>query len=126
MFRFLKIGLTLVAFTASAFAATYTYGPQKVRLQGRLISADGATPDGKAIKFPALELTRPIVVVGDEESPTEKGVRVLQMVLNQNLMKDFKTLKGQSVLVEGTLFHSDNGNHQTEVLVTPSSISSVK
>jgi hypothetical protein len=127
MSRFLKIAFTLLTFTACAFAGTSTYQPhKKISLQGRLISAKGATPDGKAINFPALQLTQAIVVMGDEESPTEKGVLLLHMVLNQDLMPTFIKLKGQTVLVEGKLFHADNGNHQTNVLVTPSSISLVK
>lgn len=127
MSRILKIALTLLTFTACAFAGTSTYQPhKKISLQGRLISADGATPDGKAIKFPALQLSQAIVVMGDEESPSEKGVLLLHMVLNQEMMPTFKKLKGQTVLVEGKLFHADNGNHQTNVLVIPSSISLAK
>lgn len=127
MSRFLKITLALLAFTACAFAGTATYEPhKKVSLQGRLISADGATPDGKAIKFPALQLPQAIVVMGDEDSHTQKGVLLLHMVLNQDLWPTFQKLKGQTVVVEGKLFHADNGNHQTNVLVIPSRISLVK
>jgi hypothetical protein len=123
MKRYLTAAFFMFAFACSAFAVSYRYEPQNVSLSGRLISADGETPDGKAIKFPALQLSQPILVEGDQDTPTEKGVLLLHLVLNQDLMSKFKELKGKSVVVKGTLFHSDNGNHQTNVLIAPSSIS---
>ena len=124
MKRYLPLAFFMLVFSCVALAASYGYEPHKVTLSGRLISADGETPDGKALKFPALQLNQPILVEGNQDTPTEKGVLLLHVVLNQDMMKKFKELKGKSVVVKGTLFHSDNGNHQTNVLIAPSSISS--
>jgi len=67
-----------------SFAQTYKYEPTAVTLQGKLLSAPGETPDGKKITFPALQLAKPITVQGDQETPTEKGVVLMHMVLEPN------------------------------------------
>lgn len=110
----------------SSFAQTYEYEPTAVTLYGKLLSSPGETPDGKKIRFPALQLSKPIMVQGDQETPTEKGVILMHMVLEPKMMETFKSLKGKSVSVTGTMFHSDNGNHQTSVLITPSAITPTK
>nr|WP_319566306.1 DUF4431 domain-containing protein [uncultured Rhodoferax sp.] len=133
-FRFLKavvgVLLALVVLTVGSafpsFAEIYKYEPATVSLQGKLLSATGETPDGKKIKYPALRLHSPIMVNGDQNTPTEKGVLLLHMALGDETMAEFKRLKGQSVTVTGTLFHSDNGNHQTNVLITPSKVTPSK
>jgi uncharacterized protein len=102
---------------------TYNYEPSIFTFQGKLISAPGETPDGEKITYPALQLIKPITVQGDKDTPTEKGVILMQMVLDQKMMDTFKSLKNESASVTGTMFHSDNGNHQTNVLITVSSIS---
>ncbi|WP_448670444.1 DUF4431 domain-containing protein [Pseudoxanthomonas mexicana] len=48
---------------------------------------------------------------------------LLQMVLDQRGMAEFKRLKGKRASVSGVLFHSGNGNHQTDVLIDVSLIS---
>ncbi|MDD5460432.1 MAG: DUF4431 domain-containing protein [Methylococcales bacterium] len=122
--------LSAIAFSLAvplaSFAQTYKYEPAAVTLQGKLLSAPGETSDGKKITFPALQLTNPITVQGDQETPTEKGVVLMHMVLDQKMMGTFKNLKGKSVSVTGAMFHSDNGNHQTNVLITPSVITPAK
>ena len=115
------------AFPFAAYAQAYKYEPTVVTLQGTLLSAPGEAPSGKKITFPALQLARAITVQGTSaDVPTEKGVVLLHMVLDDKAMPVFKSLKGTRVNVTGTLFHSDNGNHQTNVLVTPSTIVSAK
>ena len=118
------IAALLIAAASSLSAAQpYAYEPAVVRLAGTLISAPGESPNGKKITFPALQLASPITVEGtSEESPTEKGVMLLHMVLDETSMATFKALKGKRAAVTGTLFHSDNGNHQTNVLIQTKAI----
>ncbi len=122
----LTLALTLA--TSIATAKTYPYDPAIVTLQGTLLSGDGTTPDGKKLKFPAIRLTEPISVPEDEprDWPAEKGVVLLHMALDDKNMATFKRLKGKSVKVTGKLFHSDNGNHQTDVLIFPVSSTPAK
>jgi hypothetical protein len=110
----------------ASFAQRYTYEPAVVTVQGKLLSAPGETPDGKKMMFPVIQLSKPIMVQGNEETPTEKGVMLMHLVLNPKMMEAFKHLKGMLVSVTGSLFHSDNGNHQTNVLMTPSAITPIK
>lgn len=115
--------ILLLVSTSFAFAEqSFEYEPTVVKLRGKLISAPGETPLGKKIQYPALQLYSPISVEGTEDFPAEKGVMLLHMVLESKMMKIYKKNKGKSVLVTGSLFHSDNGNHQTDVLITPSAI----
>ncbi|MDR0674593.1 MAG: DUF4431 domain-containing protein [Zoogloeaceae bacterium] len=51
---------------------------------------------------------------------------LLHLVLDEKRMAEFKSLKGRRVSVNGTLFHSDNGNRQTDVLMDVTSISAVR
>ena len=122
----LAAGIALAfALTASLVAAkTLPYDPAIVTLQGTLVSGDGMTPDGAKLKFPAIRLTQPISVPQDEprDWSAEQGVVLLHMALDDKNMAAFKRLKGKPVKVTGTLFHADNGNHQTSVLVFPVSI----
>jgi len=122
------VALALALAASIASAKTYPYDPAVVTLQGTLLSADGATPDGKKLKFPAIRLAEPISVPEDEprDWPAEKGVVLLHMALDEKNMAAFKRLKGQPVKVTGKLFHSDNGNHQTDVLIFPVSITPAK
>lgn len=116
----------LVVISGDALAQQYKYGAE-VTLYGTLVSAPGETPDGRKIGYHAIELVMPVTVnpaPGEEEfSPTEKGVMLMQLVLDQSEMAEFKRMKGKRAAVSGTLFHSDNGNHQTDVLIDVSLIS---
>jgi hypothetical protein len=115
--------LFLAATSFAAGAQAIKYEPAVVSLSGTLLSSEGESPSGKAIAFPALQLAKPITVQGDADTPTERGVALMHMVLGDpKMMAAFKSLKGKPVVVTGTLFHADNGNHQTAVLVTPTAI----
>jgi hypothetical protein len=123
--------LIALAFALAASLATAKPLPDEpaiVTLQGTLLSADGMTPDGAKLKFPAIRLAKPISVPEDEprDWPAEKNVVLLHMALDEKNMAAFKRLKGQTVKVTGKLFHSDNGNHQTDVLIFPASITPIK
>jgi len=101
----------------------YSYEPALVKLNGALISEKGESPDGKSIEFPALKLINGITVHGNSpETPTENDIKILHLILTNSTKEVFNQLKGKSVAVSGTLFHSDNGNHQTKVLINPTSI----
>lgn len=123
----LIVALTLLS--GIALAQSYSYSSD-VTLYGTFVSPPGETPDGKKINYPALELVVPITVnatLGEEDfEPTEKGVMLLHLVLNEKRMAEFRSLKGRRVSVNGTLFHSDNGNHQTDVLMDVTSISTAR
>ena len=126
-----KIVLILSALISfSALAQTYKYGPADVTLYGTLISAPGETPDGEKLTYPAIELVIPITVEatpGDEiYEPTEKGVMLIQLVLDERTMTEFKRLTGRRVAASGKLFHSDNGHHQTDVLLSVKAISAAR
>lgn len=120
------IALILAATSAATSAQPYAYEPAVVSLTGTLLSAPGESPNGRKITFPALQLASPILVEGTPDEPAEKGVMLLHMVLNNKTMATFNALKGKRATVTGTLFHSDNGNHQTNVLVTPTAIVPLK
>ena len=122
--------LLAIVLGGPALAQTYTYGA-KVTLQGTLVSPEGFTPDEKKLTYPALQLAKPIAVhLGPESDQNfdepERGVMLLHLVLDQPNRQAFKKLKGQRVRVEGSLFHSDNGHHQTDVLMDVKSMSPVK
>jgi len=120
--------LALALFASIASAKTLPYDPAVVTLQGTLLSGNGMTPDGKKLKFPAIRLAEPISVPEDEprDWSAEKDVVLLHMALDEKNMAAFKRLKGKPVKVTGKLFHSDNGNHQTNVLIFPVSITPVR
>lgn len=124
--RCMAFALTALLIAAPAAAATkpLPYEPAIVSLQGTLLSGDGTTPDGDKLKFPAIRLFAPISVPDDarRDWSAEQGVVLLHLALDDRNMAAFKRLKGKRVKVTGTLFHADNGNQQTNVLVFPVSI----
>jgi hypothetical protein len=117
------VALILAVASIASHAQSLAYEPAVVKIKGTLTSAPGESPNGKAVTFPALKLASPVIVQGTStDAPTEKGVMLMHMVLDAKTMASFKALKGKPVEVTGTLFHSDNGNHQTNVLITPTAI----
>lgn len=95
-----------------------------VTLVGVLKSSKGETPDGKSVQFPSLQLVSPITVTAKPGSDdvTEKGVVLIQLALSEPLMMRYRSLKNKKAQVVCSLFHSDNGNHYTNVLCDASSI----
>ncbi|APP75999.1 hypothetical protein BJD12_13025 [Xanthomonas vesicatoria ATCC 35937] len=112
---------------APACAQSYRYGAPEVTLRGTLISATGQTPDGAEIMYPALQLAAPLTVEatdGNEDlEPRATGITPLQLSLDATTMRMFKQMKGHQAQVSGTLFHSDNGHHYTDVLLSVTSVS---
>ncbi|MBK0052997.1 DUF4431 domain-containing protein [Stenotrophomonas sp. S39] len=121
---FLLIGLL---FVSGLHAQTYRYEPEQVSLYGTLVSMPGETADGKKYMYPAIQLFTPISVQAEDEySPYVGGVLLIQLNLNNDLMRVFQRLKGKQVNMTGTLFHSHTGWHQTPVLITVSDIAESK
>ncbi|MCC8537024.1 DUF4431 domain-containing protein [Xanthomonas axonopodis pv. poinsettiicola] len=112
---------------APAGAQSYRYGAPEVTLEGTLISATGLTPDGAKVTYPALQLAAPLTVEATEGSeefePAATGITLVQLSLDATSMRAFKQWKGQQARVAGTLFHSDNGHHYTEVLLSVTRVS---
>lgn len=104
---------------------SYKYEPTAYTLKGVLQLASGETPEGEKVTFQAIKLEQPITVQGDNETPTEKDLTLMQIVLSPDLQQAFKSLEGQPVSITGTMFHADNSNHKTNVLMTASVISAL-
>lgn len=121
------ISFTMCCLSSVSFAQSYKYDAP-VLLEGVLISskADPAiTIDEKPHQFPALQLRSPISVLCAPQATDcqpETGVTLLHLVLKEKQMAQFKKMKGKSAKLKGTLFHSDNGNHFTSVLLEVESI----
>ncbi len=116
-----------VALAAPVMAQSYHYEPVQTILSGVLTRETGESPDGQKVLFPAIRLPRAITVQGDEETPTEKGVVMLHVILGRgDTATAFKRLMGKRVDITGTLMHSENGNHQTNVLITAERIEPAK
>lgn len=108
-------------------AQTYRYGPDEVSLYGTLVSMPGETADGKKYMYPAIQLFSPISVQAqDEYSPYAGGVLLIQLNLNDSLMRAYQRLKGKQVNMTGMLYHSHTGWHQTPVLITVTDIAEAK
>ena len=107
---------------------TYAYETEVV-LRGTLIEAPGETPDGERVVYSAIQLNAPITVEAGSDpgdfDETEKGVMLLQLVLDESTKAAFERMKGDHAKVVGTLFHSHSGHHQTNVLMQVTSISPI-
>lgn len=126
-----KAGLLLLSLALlvaqSVHAQTYRYGPDEVSLYGTLVSMPGEAADGKKYMYPAIKLFTPISVQAqDEYSPYAGGILLIQLNLNDNLMRKYQRLKGKRVNMAGTLYHSHTGWHQTPVLITVADIAESK
>lgn len=104
---------------------TYSYG-EDVVLQGTLISAPGETPDHEKIVYSAVQLDAPVNVEAssdpDDFDETEKGVLLIQLVLDESTRASFQSMRGSRAILAGSLFHSHTGHHQTDVLMLVTSI----
>ena len=107
----------------------YTYETE-VALYGTLVRYPGETPDGKKITYPAILLKNPIIVEGGlnpgDFDETETGVILLQLSLDQSTWDVFNMMEGDYVQITGTLYHSHNAHHHTNVLISVSSINLIK
>lgn len=98
------------------------------------IDNNGITlPINNSSGYPAIILSKPIDVIADttttppkaeeEVETTERNVLVMQLVVfDQPIMVKYKAAKGQQVEIQGSLFHADNANHHTKVLMSVKSI----
>lgn len=119
-YRFLRRAVlaSAVALVMPAMAQSYHYEPEQTILAGVLTRETGESPDGQKVSFPAIRLPRAITVQGNEETPTEKGVVLLHVILgSSDMASTYKRLLGKKVDITGKLMHSENGHHQTDVLI---------
>jgi hypothetical protein len=121
----MKMGVFMLALfvclgVVSVQAETLQYEPKVVRLVGTLVSGTGETPDEVRVSFPAIRLKVPVRIEADPDDSTnekEEDVSLMQLILGPPLMKQFKKLRGQQVIVSGKLMHAMSGHHYTRVLV---------
>ena len=113
---------------ASSGSKQYKY-MQHVTLTGMLKSAQGVDANEKNVTYPSLQLTAPITVNGNPNDDdeflriTETNVSGIQLVLNDELMSRYRSMKGKNVTVScSDLFHEFTGHHFTKVLCTATEI----
>jgi hypothetical protein len=120
MIRIILFLLLSVSLAGIAHAETLKYEPATVHLVGTLISSTGMTPDEKQVSFPAIKLNAPVRVEAgpnDELNETEENISLVQLILNQEQMEQYKSLKGKIVVITGKLSHAITGHHYTKVLI---------
>jgi hypothetical protein len=73
-----------------------------------------------------LDLTQEVCVDEDkaepELDPEHRGIRIIQLVLDEKAYKTHKHLVGKRVVATGTLFGEHTGHHHTPVLMTVSAL----
>jgi len=121
----MKIAILILLLSISlvgiALAETLKYEPATVHLIGTLTSGSGMTPDQKQVLFPAIKLNAPVRLEAssnDELNETEEDVSFIQLILNQEQMEQYKSIKGKVVVITGKLTHAITGHHYTKVLIT--------
>jgi hypothetical protein len=96
----------------------YKYEPIVTTLDGVLIYMSGVTPDDQPVRFPAIKLSQPIAVDKNQDNEAESNVEFIQLaILTDEMMAWVKSLEDKPVSITGTLYHADNGNHHTNVLI---------
>ncbi|MGZ8942619.1 MAG: DUF4431 domain-containing protein [Methylobacter sp.] len=125
MRKYLLILLLMLAQTA--YSESFYYDAP-IFLKGTLVSetADSnITYDEKKHTYPAIKLSESIAILcepTDTECQPESGINLLQLVLKPEQMKQFKKRISHLVTIHGEIFHADNGNHFTPVLLDVESI----
>jgi Domain of unknown function (DUF4431) len=119
----LVVALSVAAQISLANEAKYG---EPIVLSGTLKSGVGKTPDGQSITFPEMLLAKTITVQGNPQSEldkdTEPNTKIVQLVLSEELLKQYHQLKGRTVSVSCKLFHAHTGHHFTKVLCEASEI----
>lgn len=127
----LKILLFGIILAFNLLADGYYY-ERETELSGKLITelhygapGFGENPDEDRKVYPfILVLDKAIEVKEDKEYQRESGVSKIQLALPYSDIEKAKKLKNGIVKVKGSLFHSDNGNHYTAVLMEVKKIES--
>lgn len=77
-----------------------------------------------------LSLSAPVCVDEDKLdpllNPAQENIRTVQLVLDPEMYKKYKTLVGKQTVATGTLFGEHTGHHHTPVLLTVSSLAETK
>ena len=119
-----KLILSLVlAISCNAYAETFKAGSKAV-ISGVVVTptADASiTSDEKPHKYWALQLFRPINVMGDPKSDLNSsfhlGIMLIQLAPSPEQFNYIKAHLGKKVTLScKELFEADNGNHFTDVL----------
>lgn len=104
----------------------YSYEPSVVSLTGVLVAPRGEDPNGKFVKYYAVEMPEPINVKGDKSNPFNSedvnNIKQVQLTGDANTINQIKSSIGKQVKLTGVLFHSHSGYHYTNVLMTVNSI----
>lgn len=96
----------------------------KIEITGKIITelfygppgfGEDIKHDKKVYPFLIL-LENDIIINGNTEFPDEK-IRKIQLSFPYNQKENIKKFKNKTVKITGKFFHSDNGNHYTNVLI---------
>jgi Domain of unknown function (DUF4431) len=129
-FVFLLVLLPSLALAQLEVAGCKQYEPVLVSLKGTLVRETLAGPPNyedihkgdKPETIWLLKLQSPICVDQDKVqpdlNPSQKNVRKVQLVLDNEHYERAKALLGRRVVATGTLFGAHTGHHHTTVLLT--------
>ena len=102
------------------------YDPVVVKLRGTIVERKALNPDEtKWVHYLALRLDKPVCTLADSSNDAASHVRYVQLVdVFEGKKSDLEYARwkrlaksGASVTVSGKLYHADNGNHHTAVLI---------
>lgn len=129
----------LLAFAGDARSEEcLSYWPAKVKLTGTIVEKTfPGPPEFESIEKGdrpetvwILKLSKPVCVNGDPNedimSKTEKNVKNMHLVLDDEKYARYKHLVNKKVIAEGTLYHRHTGYHRTKVLIEVTGIKPVK
>jgi Domain of unknown function (DUF4431) len=106
-----------------------TYEPSVVKLTGTLVRRTFPGPPNyedirhgdRAETYWFIQLSRPVCVAEDREqsglNPAKKDIRLVQLVVDDRMYKQYKGLVGTQIIAAGTLFGEHTGHHHTPVLL---------
>jgi hypothetical protein len=115
-------------------AGCLSYEPAQVTLHGILVRRTFPGPPNyesvrkgdSAETYWFVKLDMPICVSQDRSepdlNPAQKDIRRVQLVIEPDAYKKYKTLLDKKVVVTGTLFGAHTGHHHTPVLLTVNTV----
>jgi hypothetical protein len=111
-----------------------TYGPETVRLDGKIRRKTFAGPPNyesarkgdTAEKYWILKLNKPICVNSDVNMPggekPERNISEIQLMISDQQYVQHKDLVGKWVIARGKLWHAQSGHHHTPILLEAAEI----
>jgi hypothetical protein len=125
--------MTLIAPQAASAAGCLKYMPAKATVVGRVYErtdwgppnyGEDTTHDSRE-RHLYVRLKKPLCVAADRHSnsndPAEEKVQIMELTWDPKKVPVPATV-GRWVLLNGGLFHGDNGHHHTRVLLMVSSV----